>query len=422
MKQPFYLAWRLASEFRKQQQDSKFTSFITKASIWGISLGCAVLIILLSVMNGFNQALEERILSSIAHGELYSVDNNGILNVAAQVEQLNNYPFVKQAIPVTQSPGMLQQGTVMHGIGLLGVSIDDHPLAQFISPYTDVEQQNNNNNRPLPVFYLGQTLVKNFKLQPGQVIRLLLPSAGSRNSSDQSLSLQSPTTFNGILGGEINVGGEIDNFLVLSDLASVSEALQIKSRAKGIQIYYYDVYQAQQLTYQLGYNFPQAVYMSDWTRTHGHLYQDIQLVKVVVYIVLILVIAVASFNIVSSLMMGVKNKQKNIAILKTMGAEERFIAQIFVIQGMINGIYGVLWGCFSGILISLSLPHLLSQWEALTGDTFLDSEMYFISYLPTDLQWHDVVLTAGIALLLAFLATLYPAKKAANTVAAQHLH
>ena len=422
MKQPLHLAWRLASEFRKQQQDSKFTSFITKASIWGISLGCAALIILLSVMNGFSQALEEKVLSSIAHGELYSVDNIGIRNVEAQVEQLNSFPFVKQAIPVTQSPGMLQKGSAMHGIGLLGVNIENHPLAQFMTPYTNVKQQNSMASSPLPVFYLGKTLVKNFKLQPGQVIRLLLPSATSASNPDQSVSFQAPTIFNGILGGEINVGGETDNFLVLADLASVSKALQIQSSAKGVQIYYYDAYQAPQLTYQIGYEFPQAVYMSDWTRTHGHLYQDIQLVKVVVYIVLILVIAVASFNIVSSLMMGVKNKQKNIAILKTMGAEERFIARVFVIQGMINGIYGVLWGCFSGIAISLSLPHLLSQWENLTGSTVLDSEMYFISYLPTDLQWQDVVLTAGIALLLAFLATLYPAKKAANTVAAQHLH
>ncbi|MCP3427337.1 FtsX-like permease family protein [Opacimonas viscosa] len=421
MKQPFDLAWRLAKEFRKQQQDSRFTSFITKASIWGISLGCAALIILLSVMNGFSEALEDKVLSSIAHGELYSVDNSGIQNVVTQVEQLNNYPFVKQAIPVTQSPGMLQQGNSMHGIGLLGVRIDQHPLAQFTTAYTDIEPHRLA-DAPLPVFYMGKTLVKNFKLQPGQVIRLLLPSSASADNAKPTMSFQAPTIFNGILGGEINVGGETDNFLVLADLASVSDVLEIASGAKGVQIYYYDAYQAPQLTYQIGYDFPQAVYMSDWTRTHGHLYQDIQLVKVVVYIVLILVIAVASFNIVSSLMMGVKNKQKNIAILKTMGAEESFIARVFVLQGMINGFYGVFWGCLSGIVISLSLPHLLNQWEAFTGTTVLDSEMYFISYLPTSLQFQDVLLTAAIALFLAFLATLYPAKKAANTVAAQHLH
>jgi lipoprotein-releasing system permease protein len=154
--------------------------------------------------------------------------------------------------------------------------------------------------------------------------------------------------------------------------------------------------------------------MSDWTRTNGHLYQDIQLVRTVVYITLTLVICVACFNIVSSLVMSVKEKTSEIAMLKTMGAQDNFIRTIFVIKGMINGIYGASIGTFTGVLAALYLNQITNAIEALFGFTLLADGIYFINYLPSDLQVTDVVITYFVAVILCVIATIYPASKAAN--------
>lgn len=405
-----HLTWLLARRLR--QQHKGFTSFITKASIAGIALGCAALIVLLSVMNGFTQALQDNILDSIAHGELYSVDNTGIVDAAVMVQSLRQHPNVKQVELTTQSAGMLQSGNGLYSMNLIGIDqVHAHPLARFIHPAEAVEQV-------LPAIYLSQKVIDQHALTLGQTLQFLLPSEGARNN----IHFQAPVVYRAQLAGTLAITGEMGDLLAVTELDALNIALNIKHAAKGLHLFYHEPFAAAQITYDIGYNFPQAVYMSDWTRTHGHLYQDIQLVSVVVYIVLVLVIAVASFNIVSALMMAVKQKQAHIAILKTMGMSQQQIARVFVLHGFINGAVGILSGVVIGVILALTLPDLFHWYEVMSGSTVLIANTYFIDYLPSQLHWRDVGVTVLIASLLTLLASLYPARAAAQIEAAQHLH
>lgn len=409
------LAWRLALRFRQNKHDQRFVSFIAAASIAGISLGCAVLILLLSVMNGFERELEHRILAAIPHGELFAVAPSGLQTVDAGLIDISANPNVKAVYAYTQQSALLQVNNTLHGLSVTGLdpAATEHPIWQFVTPFSDLQSGG------LPPIYLGQAVVSKFNLQAGQTVQLLLPL------SDGGLGTQkfkAPKLFQAVLAGTIHVGGDADQLLALTTLSALNDALAISSGAKGLQIYYHDVFAAAQFTYAIGYDYPEGVYISDWTRTHGHLYQDIQLVKIIVYIVLMLVIAVASFNILSSLTMAVKNKQAHIAILKTMGASPEFLARVFVLQGLYNALLGIVSGTSLGVLLSLYLSDIIRALERVFGVAVLSGDIYFIDFLPTQLQGLDVVVTVVIALLLSVVATLYPAKKAANVVAAEFLH
>ncbi|MDG1122775.1 MAG: FtsX-like permease family protein [Glaciecola sp.] len=409
------LAWRLALRFRQNKHDQRFVSFIAGASIAGISLGCAVLILLLSVMNGFERELEQRILSAIPHGELFAVSPTGLSTLENGMLDIASNQNVKAVYAYTQQSSLLQVNNTLHGLSVTGLDLNvtSHPLWQFVTPFNEVLKTE------LPPIYLGKAVVTKFDLQPGQTIQLLLPLSDGDQGSQQ---FKAPKLFQGVLAGTIHVGGEADQLLALTSLTALNDSLGITSGAKGLQIYYHDVFAASQLTHAIGYEYPEAVYISDWTRTHGHLYQDIQLVKVIVYIVLLLVIAVASFNILSSLTMAVKNKQAHIAILKTMGASPEFLARVFVLQGLYNALLGIVSGTLIGVGLSLYLSNIIRGLETIFGVAVLSGDIYFIDFLPTQLQGMDVVVTVLLALVLSVLATLYPAKKAANVLAAKFLH
>jgi lipoprotein-releasing system permease protein len=409
------LAWRLALRFRQNKQDQRFVSFIAGASIAGISLGCAVLILLLSVMNGFERELEQRILSAIPHGELFAVAPTGLATLQTGMLNIAADPNVKAVYAYTQQSALLQVNNTLHGLSVTGLDLDltTHPLWQFVTPFSDLA------NGELAPIYLGKAVVAKYDLQAGQTIQFLLPLSDGGQGSQQ---FKAPTLFQGVLAGTIHVGGDADQLLALTSLPALNDSLGITSGAKGLQIYYHDVFAASQFTHAIGYDYPEGVYISDWTRTHGHLYQDIQLVKVIVYIVLLLVIAVASFNILSSLTMAVKNKQAHIAILKTMGASPEFLARVFVLQGLYNSLLGIISGTLIGVGLSLYLSDIIRALENFLGVAVLSGDIYFIDFLPTQLQGIDVAITVLLALVLSVLATLYPAKKAANVIAAKFLH
>jgi lipoprotein-releasing system permease protein len=214
--------------------------------------------------------------------------------------------------------------------------------------------------------------------------------------------------------GSISIGGEIDNHIGYMHLSLASKTLGTVNGAQGIRFRYDDPFLAAKITREIGYDFPQAVYMSDWTRTQGHLYQDIQLLRVVVYIVLSLVIAVACFNIVSTLVMAVNEKQAEIAMLKSMGAKDTLIIGTFMLQGLINGVIGTLIGVVFGVLFAMNLSTIAHGIESLAGIQFLSGDIYFIDFLPSALNWNEVYFTILIAISLSLLATLYPARKAAK--------
>ncbi len=406
------LAWFLATRFRAQALQGS-SRFIKNAAVTGIALGCCVLIVLLSVLNGFEQALKTRLLASIPHAELFAVENNGLPDVTQSVMAIKQQQGVTNAFAYSKASAMLQRDNQLDALQLLGLPLDSkqHPLFEFRTDYA----QNAISDAAYPLIFLGKQLIANHQYSPGDTVELLLPNPNDPN-------FRSPQLVRFTLGGELYIGGGADNIIGLVDLTILQSQLELTHAAQGIQIYYDDPFAAQAMTYQIGYQFPYPVYMSDWTRTHGHLYQDILLVEFIVYLVLGLVIAVACFNIVVTLMMTVKHKQKQIAILKTMGIARQVLVYTFVLSGLQSALTGIVVGCVFGIMIAMNLSHGVQILQNALDVSLFSADVYFVDALPAQLLWSDVWLTALIALILALLATYYPAKKAANIVAAEHLH
>ncbi|MCB4436521.1 lipoprotein-releasing ABC transporter permease subunit [Alteromonas sp. McT4-15] len=407
------LALELANRFRKTRAQQRFISFISMSSTVGIALGCFVLIVLLSVMNGFEKELTNRILKVIPHGELFSVDSRGIEHLDAQLYRFQQDPQIAKVTPYTTLTGMLQYKGELKAIGITGV-----PITKGENPYEDqVSKAHWQQFVATPSgLLLGQGIASTLGVKPGDSLQVLIPQATS------DLTFKAPKSVKLVVSGVLSIGGELDNQIGLMHLQAASEAAGIVAEAQGIRFTFNDPFIAYQKMRDIGYSFPQAVYMSDWTRTQGHLYNDIQLVKVVVYIALTLVIAVACFNIVSSLVMAVREKQSAIAILKTMGATDGLIRNAFIYQGLINGAIGITAGVLAALLVAPNLSSIVKSIENALGVEVLSGDIYFIDFLPSSLHWQDVVITAVVAMILSVVATLYPAHKAAKVNPSSALH
>ncbi|GGF80799.1 lipoprotein-releasing ABC transporter permease subunit [Alteromonas lipolytica] len=408
------LSLQLARRFRRGKSNNRYTSFVSLSSTLGIGLGCFVLIILLSVMNGFERELRDRLLAIIPHGELFSVDQQGIVNWRVFRQVLGEDPRIREVEPYTKITGMIQQGSELKAVELTGIQVNAEKPARWQNEVSDQDwrQLRADQNQVL----LGQGILKKLGLKPGDKVSVVIPAI------TDDLTFAAPKVLYLTVAGSVHVGGELDNLIGIMHLATASEQAGIRSGAQGLRFQFVDPFAAYSMIREIGNGFPQAVYMSDWTRTQGHLYDDIRLVRVVVYIALSLVIAVACFNIVSSLVMTVKEKQSSIAILKTMGATDSQIRKAFVYQGLLNGLTGVFWGTLMAVLIAPNLSTIIGKLENLLGIKVLSGDIYFIDFLPSQLQPRDVVLTVIVAIALSVLATLYPAHKAAAIQPARALH
>ncbi|MBN7819921.1 lipoprotein-releasing ABC transporter permease subunit [Bowmanella yangjiangensis] len=403
--------WRLSSQlawrFRRSRGQSGFTSFISASSTVGIALGCCVMILLLSVMNGFERELKDRLLAVLPHGELLAVAPEGISDWRRQLEQLKEDSRVAYVAPVTKMAAMLQSAGKMNAVQVTGID-PGFTRPSRISLMTDPQQWQQFELQPNGIL-LGRGIMKKLGVEVGQKVQLLMP----QQSDSQSFKPPKSVWFDVV--GAAGIGGElIDNHLALVHLSKASDILGVTSGAQGLEFGFADPFRAPFLMRELGMAFEQYVYISDWTRTHGHLYQDIKLVRAVVYLVLTLLIAVACFNIVSTLVMAVNEKRREIAMLKTMGAKDNLIIRAFMLQGLFNGLIGTAFGVSAGLLLAWQLSFLAKALERLAGITLLSGDIYFIDFLPSQIHLTDVMVTTCIALGLSTVATLYPAIKAAR--------
>jgi lipoprotein-releasing system permease protein len=396
------LAWR----FRSDKRQNGFISFISASSIFGIGLGCFALIVLLSVMNGFEKELKDRLLSVIPHGEFSSVYPQGIKNWPQQVKLLQAHPQVSFVEPFVKATGMLQKGNKMKAVDM--TAIDPHYAQQGMLPSLVSKAQWQQFVANPKAVFLGRGVMQQLKLRVGDKVQILLPKLSD------GLRLSAPTTLRLDVVASLDMGGELSNHIAYMHMSLAAQAQHVSNGAQGLRLQYIDPFTAPQLTRDIGFKLQPEVYMSNWTISDGNLYQDIQLVKVVVYIALMLVIAVACFNIVSTLVMAVNEKQSEIAMLKSMGAKNSLIISVFMLQGMLYGLTGTFLGVLLGVVVSINLAAFAGFIEDLVGIQFLSGDVYFIDFLPSQLNWQEVCVTAVIAILLSLLATLYPAFKAAK--------
>jgi lipoprotein-releasing system permease protein len=412
-----FLGWR----YVRSRHGNGFSAFISASSTIGIALGVTVLIVVLSAMNGFERELSQKLLSIVPHVELVSV-NEPIKGWNKRIDKLQTESSVIAAAPVIKMTGMLQQGLKLKAVEVRGVdaqlekqvsSINDYIIAgKWQALITSTLNEN--------TIVIGSGVAEKLSVVLGDKIQLLLPPPEASNDVKQVFS--APITRQVEVVGIFKFGGTVDETLAYIPLALASNVMGYEeNETQSIRLKITDVFSAPKIARQVAYNFDHYVYINNWTRTQGHLFNDIQLVRMVMFIVLVLVIGVASFNIVSTLIMAVNEKQGDIAILKTMGASSSTIMFAFIAQGLVNGVVGSLLGALCGVYLALNLTDIISALEQLLGITFLSGDVYFINYLPSVLQPNDVYITVITALIMSLLATLYPAWRATKIEPAQVL-
>ncbi|WP_448549622.1 lipoprotein-releasing ABC transporter permease subunit LolE [Thalassotalea fusca] len=400
--------------YLKNRQTGGFSAFISASSTVGIALGVLVLITVLSAMNGFERALSQHLLSSVPHGELMGV-NEPYRQWTHYASQMSQHPQVISVAPVIKLHGMLQEKNALKGVEVRGVepgiekSVSNIPNLITHGSWDALRQENTT--------VLGEGVATALNVVVGDSIQLLLPPPDNSLARQFAAPIKRKLTVVGIFDF-----ADLDKHQAYISLASAQQIQKYREdQVDGIRFKVSNVFAAPLIIREVAMQSDHYTAIYDWTHTHGHLYNDIQLVRMVMYIVLVLVIAVASFNIVSTLIMVVNEKKGDIAILKTMGASPVSILFVFVLQGLFNGVMGCFFGGTLGYLLASNLTEIVSSIEQFFNIQFLSGDVYFVDFLPTEVHNLDVVITISTALLLSLLATLYPAWQATRVEPAQVL-
>lgn len=413
MKGPLALSigWR----FYRARQSNSFISFISFASTAGIALGVAVLIVVLSAMNGFERELEQRLLGVIPQADIVGV-NEPIVDWQSVAQGALQIEGIRGAAPFIRMQGLVQKPGGFQGLSVVGIAPEEETkvstLAQFMTDesWQSLAQDENH-------IVLGKSLLKKLGLEIGDTLALYVQDMDPENAG----SLRAAKSHRFVVSGVYALGGELELTTAYIPMRYAAQILNMQNGVTGVRISVEQVFDAPVKVRELGYAQKQSVYISDWTRTQGHLYQDIQLVRTVMYLVLVLVIGVACFNIVSTLVMAVRDKASEIAILMTMGLSRLSIMGIFMVQGALNGLLGCGLGGIIGISVALNLSEIASTIEQLLGIELLSADVYFVDFLPSELHATDAILVITMAFLMSLIATLYPAWKASQIGPAQAL-
>ncbi|MBF4277998.1 lipoprotein-releasing ABC transporter permease subunit LolE [Vibrio anguillarum] len=396
----------IGRRFSMAKQRNKMVSFISLSSIIGIAVGVAVIIVGLSAMNGFERELQNRVLSVIAHGEFEGVQQP-IANWSSLVKQAVQHPKVEAAAPYVKLTALAEKGAQLKAIEVRGIDPQMERavsrLSQFISSdawqgFVAGQQQ----------VILGKGVADKLGAAVGDYVTLMIPSA------NESAKVQAPKRVRVKVSGLLELNGQIDHSLALVPLVDAQAYAKLGERVTGVAIKVSEVLNATQIVREVGNTLDQYVYLRSWQQKFGFLYRDIQLVRTIMYLVMVLVIGVASFNIVSTLMMAVKDRAAEIAILRTMGATDGLVKRIFVWQGVFSGVLGSVIGGVLGVLIAWNLTALIKGLERLVGHQFLSGDIYFVDFLPSQVNLSDVVLVSSTAIVLSLLATWYPASRASQ--------
>lgn len=404
---PLYIGLRYTRAKRRNQ----FISFISAFSLVGMALGVMALIIVLSVMNGFDREMKERILSVVPHG---FVDQIPVLNDwPALSTKINQHPKVIASAPYIASSAMVSYANGVEAIELQGV------LPEAEAQVSIVEQRMliGSMAQLQPGEYgivMGRLLASRLMLAPGDKIRLISPEI---NMTPMGAFTRSRSF---TLVAIFEAGAQIDATLALVHLEDAQKFLR-KPNVQGLHVRTDDMFAAAQVMAELRQQLGEGYSVKDWSQTQGSLFQAVKMEKIVIGSLLMIIIAVAAFNIVSSLVLMVADKRSDIAVLRTMGVSARQVMAIFIVQGSAIGFFGTLIGTIVGSVIALSLTPIMGVLESLFDTQVFDPEIYFITQLPSVLLWQDVLFISGIALLLSFIATLYPAYRASQIEPAEAL-
>jgi len=394
------------------KRNNNFISFISLVSMLGLMLGVAALIVVLSVMNGFDRELRGRILGMVPHATItgYDAHIDNWQQLSARIEQ---DPRVIASAPFIKTQGMLTHAGRVKPAFVQGVD----PLAeQDVSIVTKHMESGSWAALEAGKFniILGNLLAGQLGLQIGDKVTLVMPEASV------SIAGVTPKLKRFTVAGTFSVGAELDSSLGYIHISDAARLRRIKG-VEGIRLTFDDLFKAPIAVREIAIDLDGIFQISDWTRTQGNLFQAIQMEKRMVGLLLFLIVFVAAFNIVSTLVMVVTDKKSDIAILRTLGASQGLIMRIFMVQGIVIGCLGTVLGTVLGVSLALTISDVVGFFEQLFGVQVLSPDVYFISYLPSQLIWSDVSVIVLVALGISFFATLYPAFKASRTQPAEAL-
>lgn len=393
---------------------NRFISFISMISMLGIAVGVAVLVVVLSVVNGFEQELRTRILSMTSHAAITAFEG-GMAGWAPKAEEAERDPRVLDAAPFIEGEGMLVNGDRVSGVVVRGVLPD---LEKTVSGVAD-KMVNGRLEDLRPGEYgivLGAALAEVLGASAGDRVILAV------NQGIVTPAGVMPRLRRFVVTGIFSAGMyEYDRGTAFVHMDDAARLFRLGDEVTGIRLRLADMFQAPVVVNDVALGLGGALYVTDWTRQHRNFFRSIAMSKRMLFIILLLVVAVAAFNIVSTLVMVVKDKQGDIAILRTLGASSRSIMAMFSVQGSLIGLLGVTAGVALGVAVALNTEALIHLLERISNTRFLAPDVYFITDLPSEIRWMDVLTVAAIALVLCILSTLYPAWRAARVQPAEAL-
>ncbi|HTQ75313.1 MAG TPA: lipoprotein-releasing ABC transporter permease subunit [Burkholderiales bacterium] len=400
--------------YTRAKRRNHFISFISIASMLGIAVGVWALIVVLSVMNGFQKEVRARILGVVAHVQISGEDNR-LANWKEVAREASANPEVTAAAPYVNGQGLLMFGSSVRGVVVRGVvpeleqrvvEIGTHMVAGRLDSLVPGEFG----------IVLGTGLARALGANVGNKIALIAPQGLVTPAGIVPRIKQFTVT--GIFRIDYS---EYDSGLALIHLADAQKLYGMGDAVSGVRLKLKDLFQSREVTRDLFTRLRGDLYISDWTRSNANYFRAVQIEKTMMFIILLLIVLVAAFNSVSTLVMAVTDKQADIAILRTLGASPGGIMKIFIIQGAVIGLLGTFLGVASGIPTALNIDVIVPFLERLSGIHFLSSEVYYITELPSDLQRGDVIAITLVSLVLSLVATLYPSWRAARVNPAEAL-
>ena len=404
----------MGTRYVRARSSNRFVSLISAISMLGIAIAVAVLIIVLSVVNGFERELKDRLLLMSAHATIED-PREGLAAWQGRVDDAVANPRVRAAAPFVDGQALIVHGEQLSGIQLRGI---DPVLEDEVSGVSGVVTSGSLSSLEERGFgiVLGEELANAIHAGLGDKVSIML-AEGITTPAGVVPRMRRFT-----VQGIYRVGMyEFDRRLAFIHIADAQRLYRKGETVSGIRLAVNEIYSAPAIVREVALDMGEPVLVSDWTRSHVNFFRSIQITKSILFVILLMVVAVAAFNIVSTLVMVVKDKQSDIAILRTVGANPSTILKIFMTQGAIIGVVGTLAGVALGVTFTLNLETIVSFMESAFGIKFLAADVYFISDLPADLQMADVVRISTIALILALASTLYPAWRGARTMPAEAL-
>ncbi|MBX2857720.1 MAG: lipoprotein-releasing ABC transporter permease subunit [Cellvibrionaceae bacterium] len=413
LKKPFnFVSLYIGLRYTRSKRRNGFIAFVSMFALLGMGLGVFALVVVLSVMNGFDHELKQRILRVVPHGFLSA--KTPIEDWQALAEQVAPTEGLLASAPFVEGQGLLTFDQRVRGIEIKGVLPE---VEQHISEVDDFMLLGAMENLQ-PGEYgvvLGALLARSLGVTRGDKINITLPQISVTPAG------VFPRSKRFTLVGVFEVGAQVDQYLAIIHLGDAQKLFRTGVGVQGIHLKFADIYQAPAKVQTLARGLGENYIAKDWSQTQGSLFSAVKMEKTVVSVMLGIIIAVAALNIVTSLVMMVAEKRSDIAVLRTMGLSRGNIIAVFVVQGGAMAIFGIFLGAFFGVLTANNLSQIMGFAEAAFGWQIFDPDVYFVSYLPSVWRWQDTALVCALSLVMSFLATLYPAYRASKVEPAEAL-